>query len=329
MTMYVRSLLIVVVGFFAGSSQMTADPVRLDSSGSFFYPGFAGRSDASLAEFKGGTVDTATYLRYLAARLSKRYLEDLAFDLLLARECEALKIARSAPALARPLAVQRKLDSRRRLDGEAEGRLSCKFANEALRQSRLDALSRYHRGRDAEAIRARFDHRYGVGGQRVRVRQILVSFTATRKRLAASGKAENEKAVVAEAKARAERIHGRIMTGASISSLLDQSDDRTTRRLLAGSESRDKAGFLDGYNYDRYGAAFADAVRSLKVSDVSVPIRTEQGYHLIELEAREVTRFEDVEALVRKEVMTGPAKPAEIAILRSGLFKKYELVLPR
>ena len=87
---------------------------RLDASQAFYYPPFAAGADHVLVRTKDGLIDSATYLRYLAARLGTRYLEDLAFDFVLAKECKARGLAKSAPLLARSTAARRLHESGRK-----------------------------------------------------------------------------------------------------------------------------------------------------------------------------------------------------------------------
>ena len=85
----------------------------IDRTRAFYYPGFAKRGNAELGKVAGIPIDAATYLRYLAGRFGTRYIEDLAFDMALERECRARGLARSAPVLARSTAAMRIKESGR------------------------------------------------------------------------------------------------------------------------------------------------------------------------------------------------------------------------
>ncbi|MHC4811679.1 MAG: peptidylprolyl isomerase [Planctomycetota bacterium] len=296
---------------------------RLDKTQAFYCPKFAAQPQQVLAETSAGPIDAATYLRYLAARHGTRYLEDLAFDILLARECKARRLGGSAPLLARSNAARRFPESGRSQSGDANGDLRRKFANEALRQLRVDALAAADRAADDKALRALFDRVYGVGGQRVRVRQILVSFALTKERLTAVGESTDEAAVRAAARRRARALREELRSGSDFASLLSKSDDRTTRRLLADPARKTQAGFLAGYNYRRYGQGFADTVRSMDVGEVSAPVESTIGLHLVQLVDRKTTKLEDVEAALRKELGRERARPSEALALRRALLAKY------
>ncbi len=313
---------IALVACAQGSNPSTQSG-RLDPTQAFYYPAFGAQPKQVLAETAAGSIDAQTYLRYLTARHGTRFVEDLAFDILLARECKARGLAKSAPLLARSTAASRFHESGRRQSNDLDGSLRRKFANEALRELRIDALVAADRATDDNAMRALFDRRYGVGGQRVQVRQILVSLAATKDRLAAAGENTDHAAVRAAARKRAQALHAELVLGSDFASLLSRSDDRTTRRLLRDPARKARAGFLEGYNYQRYGDSFANAVRAMDIGAFSAPLESTVGYHLVHLVDRNTTRFADVAAALKTELGRGPAKPSEALGLRKALLAKY------
>lgn len=244
------------------------------------------------------------------------------FDDLLARECKARGLATSAPVLARSLATRRLHGSGRGLSKENDD-LRHKFRLEALRKLRIDAIVGANRAKDPKQLRILFNHRYGVGGVRVRVRQILVSFAATRNRLSSAGRSTDRDTVRAAARKRAQTLHREILGGRGFESLIGESDDRLARRLLRDPTQRAKAGFLEGYNYTRYGADFANAVRGTGVGEVSGPVESSIGFHLVQVVDRKITKFQDVKESLEKDVARGSATPAEVLALRKALFEKY------
>ena len=308
-----------------GPSQDARRGGRLDKTQAFYYPSFAASKDAVLGKTAAGSISSETYLRYLAGRLGTRYLQDLAFDLALTQECKATGLARSAPMLARRLAARRFHESGRRRAGDPDGSLQLKFANESLQGLRVDALVGARRALDKKALQGLFNRRYGVGGQRVVVRQILVSFDETRKRWPASSKSPAAAAIVAAAKQRATKVLERV-SAEGFTALVAETDERSARRMARDPERKEQAGVLEGYNYLRYGEAFAAAVRSLRVAEVSQPIRTATGFHVIELVSRTVTQLAAVEDVLRQELRRAPAKPADVQALRKELLKKYGFV---
>ena len=62
--------------------------------------------------------------------------------------------------------------------------------------------------------------------------------------------------------------------------------------------------------------------RALEPGEVSAPVESTIGLHLIELGSRTVTPLATVEAELRKELARGPAKPAEVRALRAELLER-------
>ena len=236
-----RAALFTVLALTAA---LSAQRVRLHPSGAFFTA--AGASEESAAEapafsFGAGDITPSMLAAFGGARSGPRIVENLAFAMALARECEVLKIARSAPTLARSQAAQQTPDAA----GQGSA-ARARRATEALRDLRIAALIGAERAQDQDALRALFEHRYGVGGVRVQVRHVLCTEVLSAPRSAAE---------------RAAALKRQLSAGASFEDLLAQSHDRVTRRLLRDPKRRDRAGLLPNYNYHRYGEAFADAVR--------------------------------------------------------------------
>jgi len=301
---------------------------RLDPSGAFFYPAWAGTtqageggvaSDTVVAETSLGPITAERYEHYLAAGYGKRHLDDMVFDILLAAECKARRIAGSAVVLARGNASLRLRESGRTEQDDLEGGLRQRFANDALRSMRIDALVMAARQEDPAQLKAVFDHRYGVDGIAVRVRHVLVSLARTAERTGLPEDSPECAAAAAQAIADLER---RRRAGAPWSELLAASDDRTARRMLRDPETAGEAGFLPRYNYDRFGPDFASTVRGLEVGEVGVT-SSPVGYHLVQVVERTVTRFEDVEDEVRTELRSRPVTEPAAAALRRALFEGY------
>jgi len=283
----------------------------LDRSRAFWYPRFAADPDAVVANTKAGPIHAGTYLRYLAARFGTEYLEDLAFDVLLAKECKTRRLAGSAPSLAKPLATRRLRQSGRTLEDDPDGSMRRKFVNQALRQHRLDAVVGEARANDEELLRAMFHRRYGVGGVRAHVRHILISFDATARR---TGLAD-QKAIETAARAKAEDLVRQLRAGTKFEDALKHSDDRVSRRA---------DGRLEGYNYRRFGDTFAAAVRAAKVGEPVGPVRSSKGFHVLEVTRRVTTERSSVEARLRRILRGITVSPADAERLRGALFRKYE-----
>ena len=81
----------------------------------------------------------------------------------------------------------------------------------------------------------------------------------------------------AEAKKLANDVAAKIKAGMSFAQAAAQYSDDT--------ESKAKGGVVDAYAKGVFGDAFDQAVASLKSAQVSAPVKTQYGYHLIETEA--------------------------------------------
>lgn len=85
--------------------------------------------------------------------------------------------------------------------------------------------------------------------------------------------------------------------------------------------SKDKGGLLEPFSIgSRKEKSFEDAAFSLKVGEVSKPVRTEVGWHLIKLVKKEpLTPFEELEPTILKKVTTD----SRGELLKKLSFKKY------
>ena len=87
----------------------------------------------------------------------------------------------------------------------------------------------------------------------------------------------------AKAKAKAETLQARLMGGADFALLAQENSQ--------DQSSASKGGELGWFTRDEFGPEFGNAVAGLQPNQVSQPIRTQAGYHLIKLEG---TRETDV-----------------------------------
>ncbi|MEC9049079.1 MAG: PQQ-binding-like beta-propeller repeat protein [Planctomycetota bacterium] len=295
------------------AATIPAQRVHLHPSGAFFTTSATNErrpEEVAVVSFGAGEITPSMLAEFGGARSGPRIVENLAFAMALARECEALKLARSAPTLARSEAAQQATS-----DASPAAAARARRATEALRDLRVAALIGAARARDDGRLRELFEHRYGRGGVRVQVRHVL----STTARSAPQPAAE-----------RAAALRQTLAEGASFDDLLAKSHDRVTRRLLRDPQRRGEAGVLPNYNYHRFGDAFADAVRGLAVGEVSAPVTSSVGVHLIQLVARTTTRLEDVAPALRKELASGKARSSEVLRLRARLLDKYGFAaLPR
>lgn len=302
---------------------------KLAPSGAFFEPPFAKSArplvTGKRADGSALTLELEDYKRFLVARADRAFLDEFVFARLIAHECRARRLARTAPMMARANSLRHfRLQKVR----DPDGRHQRAMANAELLRMRVDALVRATRTVQDRDLRLAFDEQYGLGGVRVAVRQVFVSMIASERRLRAAGAtAPSEAEIDAAARKRCAQLHDALaLADVSFADVVRQTDDPATKTLLADPRaSKTRAGVIEGYDYQRYGPEFAKAVRSLAVGATSKPVRTSHGYHIIEVMQRTRTRFEDVAATLRKRLASAPAGPRETQELRTRLFKKYAI----
>lgn len=278
-------------------------PTALDPSGAFYTAPWA-LPGGVVAESSLGPIDFATYARYRVGEPDPGRLADLAFDLFLEAECKERGLARSAVALARGMVTQRLVGSGRSLEESAPA-LRRRFLTEALRKQRVDALIMADRVVGEGEVRALFERRYGIDGERLVLRHLLASGQRAEQRVAAW-----QQALAA--------------ADVDLWSLLAQSDDPRTRRQLADPAQRERAGLLDRSAAYRYGTTLLEAARGLEPGGAwSEPVRTRRGLHLVQLVQRQVTNYVEHQESLRRELRHGAPSPGEVADLRERLFTKY------
>ncbi|MHC5064682.1 MAG: peptidylprolyl isomerase [Planctomycetota bacterium] len=296
-----------------------ANPIgRLDESQVFFYPhGFEASGEKRvLAETSAGKLDSWQLQRYQAALGPGSNLEELIFDFLLTAECRSRRIGGAAPLLARSAAAQRFLSSGRQQEAGDDRQQQRKFANQALRKNRVDAIARADRSMPDAAVRALFERRFGPGGQRRRVQQVLVSFKATAEGLRAAGEAADRPASKTAARLQAETFRMQAIELGSLAALQDP-------------ERHGSAGVLWDTELQRLGTRITGPLSQLEEGAISEPLESRVGFHLFQVLEILVTEYAEVEDSIRQELLLGPASESEIRDLRQSLREKYELRLIR
>ena len=112
----------------------------------------------------------------------------------------------------------------------------------------------------------------------------------------------------AEALARAEELKASIDGGTAFRSVAtDESDD-------PGSAAQ--GGELGCGSRGRFVPAFEDAAYALEVDEVSDPVQTQFGYHLIRVEDRNPAQYQDVSDSVRQQLISQLATDADVTVDR-------------
>jgi hypothetical protein len=317
-TLLLTALFAALLGAQAGPAQAETLPR---------HPLSAQPPSTPVLRMQGGSLSLEGYKDYLLARFGRSFAEDYAFDACLERATREKGLAPDAPRLAGEHAD----DTLREYGGQLpawqlEDR-RVRILAEELRRLRAEALVRAEREPSKEDLRALFDETYGVDGQRVKIRHILVSWNGSEQRLRGPDrdKRPNRQQIREHALARARELRKKLDEGRSFYSLLKESDDPITRSLVNNPLRRQYAGLIEDYNYQRYGQEFADAVRALKKGEISAPVLSSHGLHLILLVDREVTRYEDVAEEIERRFQQRPLLFSEVEALRKKLFERYQI----
>jgi parvulin-like peptidyl-prolyl isomerase len=105
-----------------------------------------------------------------------------------------------------------------------------------------------------------------------------------------------------EALAKAKDIRAKILAGADFATLAKAESDDT------GSGA--KGGELGTFKRGQMVPAFDQAAFSVPVGQVSEPVKTQFGYHIIKITSRNARTFEDAKAQIEKELKPKLAKEA-------------------
>ncbi|MFN8059449.1 MAG: peptidylprolyl isomerase [Vicinamibacterales bacterium] len=107
----------------------------------------------------------------------------------------------------------------------------------------------------------------------ITLREILVAVAESKD---ARGQAAVNVGADDDAKARAEALRGRVKAGEDFAKLAGE---------LSDAPSKANGGIIGPISPDELAPEFAKLVKSLKVGDVSAPVRTSRGYQIFKLEA--------------------------------------------
>ena len=97
-----------------------------------------------------------------------------------------------------------------------------------------------------------------------------------------------------EATAKAQLLRERLVKG--------QDFAKAAEELSEDPSAKGNGGDLGWFNASKMVKPFSDAAATLKPGEISQPVRTQYGVHLIKLEGRREKKFEDVKAEMAKEI---------------------------
>ncbi len=150
---------------------------------------------------------------------------------------------------------------------------------------------------DAAAERAYYDQHKSEFEQ-VKASHILIRFKGSPVPLKPNQKDLTEE----EALAKAQDLRKRLAAGEDFAKLATAESDDST--------AASKGGSLGSFARGHMVPAFEQAAFSMQVAQVSEPVKTQFGYHLIKVEGHENQKFEDVQASIEQRLKPELARKA-------------------
>jgi parvulin-like peptidyl-prolyl isomerase len=286
-----------------------------------------GLSDPLLRCGDGLTITRQEYAEYLLAISGRRPLQDLLRQRLYEREAQRLGLVLDDAALVQEAEARLTalLETRHRGDEaalaaelEASGFdlksyrqvLLGQLQNEAL-EARLVVATR---PTDEDTLRKRFEREYGPGGQRTRLRHLMLTRAQLRADLIAAGEpAEGLTLERLDARMQAllAQYRAELEGGADFAAL--------AQRVSHDAPTRGKGGAIGDYRAPQFGPSFASAVAGAPIGQLIGPLESPSGWHLLLVEERLLTRFEDVREALLQRQLSDPANAEERFLLRQRL----------
>ncbi|MDA0666319.1 MAG: peptidylprolyl isomerase [Planctomycetota bacterium] len=284
------------------------------------------------ARVDGEAISQADYENFLYQSFGKRPLQQLIDRHLVIAAAKAYAIA---PAVEAQQAIfeERLLQAHQGRSEEQflvslrDGGLNMEMFKDnlqwdILQELTLDELVRQTRVPTDPRLDKAFEAKFGVGGVKVAVRHILVMPHFLRAEMIKGGtdaRSIDQLELKAKAKDLAMNCHEQLEAGADFVALVQEySHDQA---------SLHSEGLLPSYRPGLYGAAFTNAVASLKPGEFSEVIESGAGFHVVMLESREVTKLENVRAALTEEVMTAIPTWQEREEVLSSLRAKADIQL--
>jgi peptidyl-prolyl cis-trans isomerase C len=174
---------------------------------------------------------------------------------------------------------------RRKMDESPAYKIQAEFQLENYLASRVFAdINEHTKAGDADL--QKFYDAHKAEYEQVHARHILIHT----KPLSAGQKEQSD----ADALAKAQELRKKIMDGADFAAVASQESDD------AGSKV--KGGDLGTFKRGQMVPQFEQAAFTLKVGELSEPVKTQYGYHLIKVESREAKSFEESKPELEKRV---------------------------
>ncbi len=245
-------------------------------------------SDEVVVVVNGVSVTRGEYEQALFERFGVSYLEPFIEDRLVAQKAQEAGITVDEREVE--ASVQKDVDAllRTRFSGSEEALNAAlaergmtlegwrkELAERARRDQRVAALLKKERSAESEAVKQRFEQKYGEDGVKVRVRHILVSTKVISSRFYPKEEYEAERPKLeAEVRTKANETLAALRGGGDFAALAkERSDDFTAAR----------GGDLGEAWKGRFGKEFDEAVERLAVGAAPVLVTSRRGVHIIEV----------------------------------------------
>lgn len=126
--------------------------------------------------------------------------------------------------------------------------------------------------------------------EQIRARHILIRFQGSQVPVKPGGKDLTD----AEALAKANELEQKLKGGADFAALATAESDDTGSAAMGGD--------LGAFGHGRMVPAFDEAAFKLKPGEISAPVKSQFGYHIIRVDSIENKKFEDVQADIEKKL---------------------------
>ena len=163
-------------------------------------------------------------------------------------------------------------------------------------------------------LRARFDLDYGLNGERVVLRHLVLNRSRTKAAMRAVGTAP-ELMTIEHIDKEIERKAAELFTQAQG----DVDFEELCRQSSHDLSVAQNGGVIPNYNFLHYGEEIAAATHAAPVGKVVGPIKLSAGTHLLKVESRVVTDFAKVRSVLNATLMAMEPSHAERAGLKARL----------
>ncbi|HET6201220.1 MAG TPA: peptidylprolyl isomerase [Planctomycetota bacterium] len=170
-----------------------------------------------------------------------------------------------------------------------------------------------------EDVRTRWEERYGKGGRTFSLRHVLFETRYPSGPPVPAAETERRRHEIdEEVRKRAEAVRAQIAGGMNFA--------QAARAFSDDDSTKEKGGLVGRYTPHLFGPQFDAGAWKLKKGVLSDPIRSNRGWHLVEVTEETLTPLESVAAEVRRELETRRPYATEVAAFLSELLSNAKVV---